>query len=212
MRLGTLEVWARLPDGSAHITEKQIHEALWHYYYDMDKTVGYLITTYIAKPKKEQKKAAVGKKATGGSLISLAFTEMGTVDLENHQRLDWAGGGFLLLFADHNIMGFPADQSEKTIYILRDALNFSLLPTSSKILHGSTSLPNGKHYSSHRYTQGEDYWEDRQMGLLKCQNYRHWLQLERRRHKNRNYPTPLRSKSQWPACLSMKKRMVSVRK
>lgn len=48
----------QLPQGSGHITDKQIQEALWHYYYDVDKSVSYLKKEYMAKPKKEQKKAA----------------------------------------------------------------------------------------------------------------------------------------------------------
>jgi elongation factor 1 alpha-like protein len=83
MRLGTIEVRAKLPDGAGYIAENQIHDALWHYYYDVEKTVGYLITTYVAKPKKEQKVAA-GKKATGGFcllsqmliLVFLNFAEL----------------------------------------------------------------------------------------------------------------------------------------
>lgn len=96
MRVGTLEVWARLPDGSAHITEKEIHEALWHYYYDIDKTVGYLVTTYISKAKKEQKKGTVGKKATGGFLLSLKSMDM-VPEPENQSSLGWTRGGLFLM-------------------------------------------------------------------------------------------------------------------
>lgn len=51
LRLGTIEVQNLLQllqqdDGAAvavaNITEKEIREALWHYYYDVDKAVGYL--------------------------------------------------------------------------------------------------------------------------------------------------------------------------
>lgn len=51
LRLGTIEVQSLLQAlqqddnaaGSlANITEKEIREALWHYYYDVDKAVGYL--------------------------------------------------------------------------------------------------------------------------------------------------------------------------
>lgn len=48
----------QLPQGSEHITDKQIQEALWHYYYDIDKSVSYLQKEYMAKPKKEQTKVA----------------------------------------------------------------------------------------------------------------------------------------------------------
>jgi elongation factor 1 alpha-like protein len=58
MRLGTIQVRECLPQESRHITDKQIQEALWHYYYDVDKSVSYLQREYMAKPKKEQKKVA----------------------------------------------------------------------------------------------------------------------------------------------------------
>ena len=71
---------ANMPD-AGHITEKQIHDALWHYYYDIEKTVGYLLETYVTKPKKEQKKAAGGKKTTGGSCSFLWFLVVGVYGL-----------------------------------------------------------------------------------------------------------------------------------
>ena len=81
-----------MPD-AGHITEKQIHEALWHYYYDIEKTVGYLLATYVTKPKeKEQKKAAAGKKVTGGSCSFLCFADWHIEDLTG-----FAGGGFIFL-------------------------------------------------------------------------------------------------------------------
>ncbi|PBP17260.1 P-loop containing nucleoside triphosphate hydrolase [Diplocarpon rosae] len=55
MRVGTIAVRAELPLSVTHITNKQIQEALWHYYYDIEKSVGYLVNTYVEKPKKEKK-------------------------------------------------------------------------------------------------------------------------------------------------------------
>jgi elongation factor 1 alpha-like protein len=69
MRIGTLETRLNLPEDSAHITEKQIHDALWHYYYDIEKTVAYLVTTYIQRPKQARKKKE-GKKVAGGFCFS----------------------------------------------------------------------------------------------------------------------------------------------
>lgn len=44
MRLGTAEVREVLgPEVS--ITDKEIEDSLWHYYYDIDKTVNYLLST-----------------------------------------------------------------------------------------------------------------------------------------------------------------------
>ncbi|KAF4630904.1 hypothetical protein G7Y89_g7238 [Cudoniella acicularis] len=65
MRQGTIKVREILPPTVANITDKQIQDSLWHYYYDVEKTVNYLLTTYSATDKKTSKKA-VGKKAQGG--------------------------------------------------------------------------------------------------------------------------------------------------
>ena len=67
MRLGAIQVRELLSHGSNYITDKQIQEALWHYYYDVDKSVAYLRKEYMAKPKKEQ------KKAIGGSRFSFSY-------------------------------------------------------------------------------------------------------------------------------------------
>lgn len=57
MRVGTIAVRAELPATATHITDKQIQEALWHYYYDIEKSVGYLMSTYVAKKEKQKKKS-----------------------------------------------------------------------------------------------------------------------------------------------------------
>jgi elongation factor 1 alpha-like protein len=46
----------------------QIQDALWHYYYDVQKSVGYLVNSYVAKAKKENKKAVA--KKTGRFCVS----------------------------------------------------------------------------------------------------------------------------------------------
>ena len=68
LRVGTIAVRAKLPKDSRHITDKQIQEALWHYYYDVEKSVGYLVNTYLAKPKRENIKTVV--KKSGGFGVS----------------------------------------------------------------------------------------------------------------------------------------------
>lgn len=50
------EVLQRLGEKSDKVTPKQIQDALWHYYYDIDKTVGYLDRTYINPPEKPKPK------------------------------------------------------------------------------------------------------------------------------------------------------------
>jgi elongation factor 1 alpha-like protein len=55
---------------------------LWHYYYDVDKSIAYLLKQYVAKPKKEQK-----KKVTGGFCLFLSTSQM-------HER--WVVGGWVV--------------------------------------------------------------------------------------------------------------------
>lgn len=58
MTKGTADVRAALRDDASKVTVKQIEEALWHYYYDVDKSVAYLQKTFInPAPKPTPKKA-----------------------------------------------------------------------------------------------------------------------------------------------------------
>lgn len=43
LRLGTAKVREVLGP-QLHITDKEIEDSLWHYYYDVDKTVNYLLS------------------------------------------------------------------------------------------------------------------------------------------------------------------------
>lgn len=59
---GTVEVKRALGPRADDVTTKQIHDALWHYYYDVDKSVAYLLNKFIdpapkpaSKPKSNQK-------------------------------------------------------------------------------------------------------------------------------------------------------------
>lgn len=66
MREGAIKVREILPADSTNFTDKQIQEALWHYYYDIEKSVTYLLGTLTPKVTKK----AAGKKSSG-ELISL---------------------------------------------------------------------------------------------------------------------------------------------
>lgn len=57
MKQGTADVRAALSMEASKVTDAQIQEALWHYFYDVDKTVAYLITKFIDPPKKAPPKA-----------------------------------------------------------------------------------------------------------------------------------------------------------
>lgn len=69
MRLGTIAVRDALGQDVPGITDKDIQEALWHYYYDLDKSVNYLLQK--AMPKEEKK-----KKTKGGSLFPEFITRV----------------------------------------------------------------------------------------------------------------------------------------
>lgn len=52
MRKGTIAVRAQLPDNAKHVTDEQIHESLWHYYYDVEQSVAYLVKKFGKKAEK----------------------------------------------------------------------------------------------------------------------------------------------------------------
>ncbi|RDL36978.1 p-loop containing nucleoside triphosphate hydrolase [Venustampulla echinocandica] len=66
MRQGTIKVREALPPTAAHVTDKQVQEALWHYYYDVEKSVKYLVAASVPTTPKVLKKGAAGKKPEGG--------------------------------------------------------------------------------------------------------------------------------------------------
>lgn len=70
MVVGTVAVRAELPTDN-HITDAQIQEALWNYYYDIEKSVSYLTNKYITKPKTPKKEASKPTKKIEGKPISI---------------------------------------------------------------------------------------------------------------------------------------------
>ncbi|KAM3529329.1 hypothetical protein MY4038_005446 [Beauveria bassiana] len=74
MANGTEEVKKALGENASKVTVAQIQEALWHYYYDVEKSAGYLQKTFISPtPKPTPKKAA-----SEGTLFS-AFSSSSAV-------------------------------------------------------------------------------------------------------------------------------------
>ncbi|KAL0469905.1 P-loop containing nucleoside triphosphate hydrolase protein [Neurospora intermedia] len=57
MREGTAQVLEALGVEAHKVPKAQIEESLWHYYWDVDKTITYLISKYIDPPKKPAKTA-----------------------------------------------------------------------------------------------------------------------------------------------------------
>ncbi|KAI0459124.1 hypothetical protein F5B21DRAFT_457304 [Xylaria acuta] len=89
MVAGTTQVRAALGTDSSKVTTQQIEEALWHYYYDVDKSVTYLASKYIS-PKPAQKKNKSGddnypEHKPHGSLVEL-FHDMPWLDIPNERR------------------------------------------------------------------------------------------------------------------------------
>ena len=74
MRIGTIAVREKLPDNAKHLTDKQIQESLWHYYYDIDKSVAYLASTVEVKEKKVEVKK---KEIAPGELFSFCWRYTG---------------------------------------------------------------------------------------------------------------------------------------
>jgi len=59
MEQATIDVRTALGVEAEKVTTAQIQESLWHYYFDVDKTITYLLTKFIAPPPpKAAKKAA----------------------------------------------------------------------------------------------------------------------------------------------------------
>jgi elongation factor 1 alpha-like protein len=76
MRLGTIAVREVLPAATTQITDKEIQESLWHYYYDIEKTVAYLLSKHTPKQKvvkKENLKGKVGSVSGGLNLFYACY-------------------------------------------------------------------------------------------------------------------------------------------
>jgi len=79
MTAGTAQVRAALSSNTSKITTAQIEEALWHYYYDVDKSVAYLTSKYISP-----RTPAPAKTKTGGTSSSFHLNTFGTGVDESH--------------------------------------------------------------------------------------------------------------------------------
>jgi elongation factor 1 alpha-like protein len=96
MTTGTAEVRKQLGSDASKVTVKQIQDALWHYYYDVEKSVSYLQKTVIAPAQpKTAPKPATKKTPEGMSpLFSFSATPhpfLGALGVD-HQRIDIARG------------------------------------------------------------------------------------------------------------------------
>jgi elongation factor 1 alpha-like protein len=74
MAAGTIAVREALGPDVLGVTDREIHEALWHYYYDVGHTVTYILDTRMKKAGGAKKEK---KKKKGGLAVSLSFVGMG---------------------------------------------------------------------------------------------------------------------------------------
>lgn len=72
MTASTAQVREALGVAAAQVTTTQIQEALWHYYYDVEKSVTYLVTKFIAPAPPKPAKSA--QKRSNGQGTFVAFT------------------------------------------------------------------------------------------------------------------------------------------
>lgn len=113
MNKGTADVQAALGVEASRVTIAQIEEALWHYYYDVDKSVAYLIAKFINPPPKPTKPAAQQPK--GKSFACAIDTSTAVVPLELGIPGHWARK-----YLDLTDAGLSAPQLHPTSSIARN--------------------------------------------------------------------------------------------
>lgn len=168
MANGTAEVRLALGTESDKVTTDQIQEALWHYYYDVDKSVTYLIKTYVAPPPK-----LTPKKVPEGEFCSKYFA------------------------SSEFFPGKSMEQTASVYYqqtawyrprlTFRSQRPWSLLLGSSTTCLGSILPKTAKQFSSSLLALVADYW-----GAAKdqrCRNFKPLPLLGRRRLPRRNSKT-----------------------
>lgn len=120
MENGTAEVRKALGKDSSKVTLQQIQEALWHYYYDVPKSVAYLNKTFITPapaPSKPAPKPAAPKKTAPGKLSTFSFSTahyplVGTRGADHQRFSNHAGRSF-----GAGRMAFPApDTSYRSFF------------------------------------------------------------------------------------------------
>lgn len=143
MRVGTIAVREALGGDVPGITDTDIQEALWHYFYDVEKSVNYLLQSRTAK------KDTTKKKAKGGSLFShfgpgeMARRQNGLEGAEVRRQDSYGSGGASpLSFMSRTVGGILANAvALQNIWrrLQRLARNCLYRPTFGRIWVGSTS-------------------------------------------------------------------------
>lgn len=104
MTQGTADVQAALGVEASKVTVAQIEEALWHYYYDVDKSVAYLISKYVNPRPKAAKPVT---RPPNGKFVTRAIDRAAaTFPLELDIPVHWAAK-----YVDLTDAGLPATQT-----------------------------------------------------------------------------------------------------
>lgn len=137
MTQGTADVQAALGVEISKVTVPQIEEALWHYYFDVDKSVTYLTTKFINPPPKATKPATqqpIGKSAISATVPAeldtpaywarddLDMTDAGSPVSQHCFRLSSTprqGSGHLSLIGSP-LITIPFESRTSLSYLFRD--------------------------------------------------------------------------------------------
>lgn len=104
MAEATAEALSVLGPQSDKVTTQQIQESLWHYYYDVDKTIAYLLNKYIDPPKKDTKlkpKSTPPVSNSKSSLVARLITHPFPFHANRCHRSRNKGDDFLRLLCRH---------------------------------------------------------------------------------------------------------------
>ena len=102
MAAGTIAVREALGSDVPDVTDREIQEALWHYYYDIGQTVTYILDT---RPKKAGGVKKEKKKKKGGLAFSLSRMGVGERGfrwgLEHGKLCERGFGGGFYVVSEH---------------------------------------------------------------------------------------------------------------
>lgn len=92
MRISTVSAREALGDAGANISDVQIHEALWHYYYDVGKSVSFLKNKFVAAAPKQEAQPKKEKATSRFDQAASAAVEKAPVPAgkQSHEQYKYA--------------------------------------------------------------------------------------------------------------------------
>jgi elongation factor 1 alpha-like protein len=152
MNQGTADVQAALGVEASKVTVAQIEEALWHYFYDINKTVAYLTAKFINPRPKTGKPAA--QPPNGKSVIYAVGPAEGALLYELGMPAGWAGDGL--------------DRTDATSSpsLIRPRNTMSLCELSGLLAQGETALTAFTSFSSKSRAGFSHYFRDMPWGNI----------------------------------------------